>query len=61
MRHSGFLTIAPTELWALRYPNTHGLFVLQRQAGGTNGTRHLEHASGAGTAGTHAARSQAGT
>ncbi|WAL68681.1 class II glutamine amidotransferase [Amycolatopsis cynarae] len=38
----------PTELWALRYPATHDLFVLQRTAGGTHGDRHLDHASPAG-------------
>ena len=38
----------PTELWALRYPDTHELFVLQRAAGGPHGDRHLEHASAAG-------------
>lgn len=38
----------PTELWALRYPDTHDLFVLQRPAGGPHGRRHLEHASAAG-------------
>jgi glutamine amidotransferase len=38
----------PSELWALRYPDTHELFVLQRAAGGTHGGRHLEHASTAG-------------
>jgi predicted glutamine amidotransferase len=38
----------PTELWALRYPDTHELFVLERAAGGTHGGRHLEHASTAG-------------
>jgi glutamine amidotransferase len=38
----------PTELWALRYPETHELFVLQRCAGGPHGGRHLEHASAAG-------------
>lgn len=38
----------PTELWALRYPSTHDLFVLQRAAGGPHGARHLEHASTAG-------------
>ncbi|MFF0817255.1 class II glutamine amidotransferase [Rhodococcus sp. NPDC003318] len=34
------------ELWAVRYPDTHDLFVLQR-AGDVG--RHLEHASAAGT------------
>ncbi|GAB3451711.1 class II glutamine amidotransferase [Actinophytocola sediminis] len=37
-----------TDLWALRYPDTHDLFVLQRAAGGPHGDRHLEHASAAG-------------
>ncbi|MDQ0377083.1 class II glutamine amidotransferase [Amycolatopsis thermophila] len=38
----------PGELWALRYPETHELFVLERAAGGPHGGRHLEHASAAG-------------
>jgi glutamine amidotransferase len=38
----------PTELWALRYPDTHDLFLLRRGAGGPHGDRHLEHASTAG-------------
>ena len=38
----------PTELWALRYPDTHDLFLLRRGPGGTHGDRHLEHASTAG-------------
>jgi predicted glutamine amidotransferase len=38
-----------TELWALRYPDTHPLYVLQRGRGGPHGGRHLEHASAAGT------------
>lgn len=38
----------PDELWALRYPDTHDLYVLQRCAGGPHGDRHLEHASAAG-------------
>jgi glutamine amidotransferase len=39
----------PGELWALRYPDTHGLYVLQRRAGGSTGARHLDHASAAGS------------
>jgi predicted glutamine amidotransferase len=39
----------PTQLWALRYPDTHDLLMLQRVAGGPHGNRHLDHASGAGT------------
>ncbi len=38
-----------TELWALRYPDVHGLFVLERAAGGPSGNRHLEHASARGS------------
>ena len=39
----------PTELWAMRYPDTHKLYVLPRPAGGGHGNRHLEHASAPGT------------
>ncbi|MEO7196013.1 MAG: class II glutamine amidotransferase [Pseudonocardiaceae bacterium] len=38
----------PTELFALRYPDTHDLLVLHRRAGGQHGNRHLEQASAAG-------------
>ncbi|MEV0081380.1 class II glutamine amidotransferase [Saccharopolyspora sp. NPDC050642] len=38
----------PSELWALRYPDTHELHVLQRAAGGQHGDRYLDHASSAG-------------
>jgi glutamine amidotransferase len=38
-----------TDVWALRYPDTHDLFVLARGPGGPSGARHLEHASAAGT------------
>jgi predicted glutamine amidotransferase len=31
----------PDGLWALRYPETHRLFILQREAGGTHGDRPL--------------------
>ncbi len=31
-----------TELWALRYPATHELYVLERQSGGPAGRRQLE-------------------
>ncbi len=33
------------ELWALRYPETHRLFVLERGAGGPHGGRELHHVS----------------
>lgn len=36
------------ELWALRYPDTHDLWALERQPGGPHGSRHLELASGPG-------------
>lgn len=37
-----------TELWALRYPDTHDLFVLDRESG-----EHLEHCGSAGTVRVH--------
>lgn len=37
----------PHELWALRYPETHDLLVLNRVAG--HGRRYLDHASAAGS------------
>jgi len=39
------LLITESDLWALRYPDTHDLFVLERSAGGAGGDRHLEHSS----------------
>ncbi|MCK9920831.1 class II glutamine amidotransferase [Frankia sp. AgPm24] len=38
------ILIAGGELWALRYPDTNGLYVLRRGPGGRN-ARHLDHAS----------------
>ncbi len=32
-----FVLITPTDLWALRYPDTHDLFVLERDPGGAAG------------------------
>jgi len=43
------IVTTPTELWALRYPDTHPLYVLDRPAGGPHGERHLEQASAPGT------------
>jgi glutamine amidotransferase len=40
--------VTPGELWALRYPETHDLLLLERAAGGASGRRHLEHASASG-------------
>jgi predicted glutamine amidotransferase len=34
-----------SDLWALRYPDAHDLFVLERAAGGESGERHLDHSS----------------
>lgn len=39
----------PTELFALRYPETHPLLMLPRRAGGPHGNRRLDHHSGRGT------------
>jgi predicted glutamine amidotransferase len=41
--------ISATELWALRYPDVHELYVLERAAGGPTGARHLDHASARGS------------
>jgi predicted glutamine amidotransferase len=41
--------ISPDELWALRYPDVHELYVLERAAGGPTGRRHLDHASARGS------------
>ena len=41
--------ITAGELWALRYPDVHELHVLERDAGGPTGRRHLEHASARGS------------
>jgi len=43
----------PTELWALRYPGTHDLYVLERDAGGPHGDRHLDHSGTAGRLRVH--------
>jgi glutamine amidotransferase len=38
----------PRDLWALRYPDVHELWVLDRAPGGSRGTRHLDASSAAG-------------
>jgi glutamine amidotransferase len=38
-----------SELFALRYPDTHPLLILERAGGGPSGARHLDAASAAGT------------
>lgn len=37
------ILITPDELWALRYPDTHELHLLERAAGGHRGGEHLDH------------------
>jgi predicted glutamine amidotransferase len=37
--------ITGSDLWALRYPDTHELHVLERAAGGPDGTAELHHAT----------------
>jgi predicted glutamine amidotransferase len=40
----------PEDVWAVRYPETHELYVLEREAGGSSGgARHLEQASARGS------------
>jgi predicted glutamine amidotransferase len=41
--------IDDSDLWALRYPDVHELYVLERAPGGPSGRRHLEHASARGS------------
>ncbi|GHD93329.1 class II glutamine amidotransferase [Streptomyces naganishii] len=45
----------PGELWALRYPATHELYVLSRPAGGRHGDRHLDHSGSHGHLRVHSA------
>ncbi|AGS66992.1 class II glutamine amidotransferase [Streptomyces collinus] len=47
------ILITPGDLWALRYPDTHELYVLQRQAGGEHGSRHLDHSGSHGRMRVH--------
>jgi predicted glutamine amidotransferase len=44
-----FVLASDTDLWALRYPASHALRVLERAVGGPTGGRHLDAASPAGT------------
>jgi predicted glutamine amidotransferase len=48
-----FVLIDAHELWALRYPDTHELHGLQRDAGGHTGQRSLEHRSRRGQGRIH--------
>jgi predicted glutamine amidotransferase len=41
--------ITESDVWALRYPDVHELHLLEREAGGSSGRRHLELASARGS------------
>jgi glutamine amidotransferase len=43
----------PRELWALRYPDTHPLYTLERRPGGQHGNRHLDHSGTGGRMRVH--------
>ena len=47
------ILISGQELWALRYPETHELYVLERAAGGPTGDAHLHHRGEPGTVRVH--------
>lgn len=47
------ILVTPGELWALRYPATHELYVLRRPAGGPHGSRHLDHTGSHGRMRVH--------
>lgn len=47
------ILITADQMWALRYPDTHELYVLQRSAGGNTGNRHLEHSGTGGRMRVH--------
>lgn len=49
------ILVSPRELWALRYPDTHDLWVLRRRAGGQHGSRHLDHSGSHGRMRVHSA------
>ena len=44
-----FVLTTRTELWALRYPETNKLYVLERALGGADGCRPLDESSSAGS------------
>ena len=44
-----FVLATATELWALRYPQTHKLYVLERNVGGPHGCQPLDESSSTGT------------
>jgi predicted glutamine amidotransferase len=48
-----FVLATRDELWALRYPESNELWVLERRAGGPHGDRHLDETSEVGTLRVH--------
>jgi predicted glutamine amidotransferase len=42
------LLATATDMWALRYPDTHDLLMLERAGGGATGRRHLDAGSASG-------------
>jgi predicted glutamine amidotransferase len=44
-----FVLAGADDVWALRYPDTNELWVLERRAGGPHGCRHLDETSEVGT------------
>ncbi|MEU2062547.1 class II glutamine amidotransferase [Streptomyces sp. NPDC013455] len=49
------ILVTSDQLWALRYPETHELYVLQRPAGGQHGSCHLDHSGSHGRMRVHSA------
>ncbi|MEV8636024.1 class II glutamine amidotransferase [Streptosporangium sp. NPDC051023] len=45
--------VTPDGLWALRYPETHELYLLERAPGGRHGDRHLDHTGTGGRMRVH--------
>jgi predicted glutamine amidotransferase len=44
-----FVLVTESELWALRYPDDHELYLLERRAGGPTGAADLDHRGAPGT------------
>ncbi|MFH8223177.1 class II glutamine amidotransferase [Streptomyces sp. NPDC018057] len=49
------ILVTPDDLWALRYPDTHELYVLERPVGGPHGGRRLDHSGTRGRMRVHSA------
>lgn len=48
-----FVLITSTEMWALRYPEVHELYLLERAPGGSGGGGELDHSSARGSVKVH--------